>query len=644
MNKIIFFGIALLAFTSNTFAQFEQEIALSKKLFPKAKMVQLRNSETLNMSIEKSKIVLKEENITQHYILNSSAYPSEKKIAFIPDRYTIDKIDAQTIVFNGDKVSKYKVKNIEETERLDDQIFYDDMKFKRFFYIGVQAESITDLKFTATNHNPYFIAPYYFSPYSFPLLKSEYKVIVDKNIEIAYRLFGDTSKIKFNKIDDGKKYIYTWTLENLDEEKSYNGVISYRYTDPHIIIRIKKYTVNGKTENVLNDLNNLYKYKYKYLVNVNKDDINPDLKALADSIKSKCSSKEETIQQIFYWVKDHVKYIAFEDGDGGYTPRNANDIFLKRYGDCKDYSSIIKQMLNTVGIEAHLAWIGTTELPYDFSLNTPGVSNHMIVAVPLGKDFLYLDGTSFNTPYNMPSGFIQGKETMISINADSFVIRKVPEIDFTRNSLLINHYINIEGNSKIKGRALLESDGLMRAGFLDRVYNKDASTRDESNKNYLSSGNNKCKILEYKIENESIRDSALRFKYTFEIEDYVKNIDDKYYINLNFNKQFATYKIDTVGGRSIDYNFSNKISVCENYYLDIPEHLAINKLPENLTIENDKIKFISVYKLNGNKLFHQVYFEFKKTKVEPTEFTNWNKNIELVNQNFKQVLVLVKKK
>lgn len=643
MNKKISALAALLLFYNAATAQFEQAISEAQKLFPSAKAVQLKQAESINISLVKGKINIEEETIQQHYIINSSIYTAEKKLGFIPNYNTITNIEAQTVVYNNGKVSKFKVKNIEETGRVGNEIFYDDLKFKRFFYVGIQPESVTDLKYISINHTPHYISPYYFSPYNFPLLYSEYKVTVDKNIEIAYTLFGDTTGVKFKKTEEGRKVIYQWTLEKINTAKDYSGVISYRYSDPHVIVRIKKYEYNGKTENILNSLKDLYEYKYKYIKDVNKDAMDPGLKLIADSIKLNAKNQTEIIQGIFYWVKDHIKYIAFEDGDGGFTPRNANDIFRKRYGDCKDYSSIIKQMLNSVGVEAYLAWVGTVELPYSYSIISPSASNHMIVAVPYKGDYLYLDGTSFNTPYNMQSGFIQGKETFISINKDSFIINLIPDVEASKNKLYISNELKIENGVKLSGKGKLESTGLIRSSFLDRFYNKDQSDRDEANKNYLSSGNNKCKVLAYTIQNEYNRDSILRFIYSYEIDDYLKIIDNKYYINLNLNKTFLNNRIDTAGGRKIDYYFNNKIAIDENYYFEIPEGYQLSKVPEDMSINDNKLIFKSTYKIINNKIYHRIYYEFKDKCIKPNEFNSWNKNIEQITQNHKQLLVLEKK-
>ena len=49
----------------------------------------------------------------------------------------------------------------------------------------------------------------------------------------------------------------------------------------------------------------------------------------------------EKVKAIYYWAQKNVKYVAFEYALGGFVPRDANDIYSKKYGDCKDNSSIM---------------------------------------------------------------------------------------------------------------------------------------------------------------------------------------------------------------------------------------------------------------------------------------------------------------
>ena len=129
------------------------------------------------------------------------------------------------------------------------------------------------------------------------------------------------------------------------------------------------------------------------------------------------------LQIIFNWVQDNIRYIAFEDGLGGFIPRDAASVCNKRYGDCKDMANLLFEMLNHAGIEAYRAWIGTRNRPYKYKeVPTPMVDNHMITAVIIDGETIFLDATDSYVPFGLPSAFTQTKEALLGIDENSYNI------------------------------------------------------------------------------------------------------------------------------------------------------------------------------------------------------------------------------
>jgi len=66
------------------------------------------------------------------------------------------------------------------------------------------------------------------------------------------------------------------------------------------------------------------------------------------------------------WVSDRWRYVAIEIGVGGWRPRPARDVFINRYGDCKDMVFLWVAMMRHAGLEAYPALIrARNPLPID---------------------------------------------------------------------------------------------------------------------------------------------------------------------------------------------------------------------------------------------------------------------------------------
>src|SRR6185369_12627115 len=147
------------------------------------------------------------------------------------------------------------------------------------------------------------------------------------------------------------------------------------------------------------------------------------LKQLADSLIANVNTPREKATKIYQWVQANIKYIAFEDGLEGFVPRRAIDIYNHRFGDCKDMASILTALLQLSGLKAYFTWIGTRDIPYDYTdVPLPICDNHMIAALDVDTEWIFLDATDPNCIFGLPSSMIQGKQALISISKDDYKI------------------------------------------------------------------------------------------------------------------------------------------------------------------------------------------------------------------------------
>ncbi len=70
-------------------------------------------------------------------------------------------------------------------------------------------------------------------------------------------------------------------------------------------------------------------------------------------IKDK-KTQEEKALSILEFIQDNFRYVALSFGDNTVEPHRSADIFKNRYGDCKDWSILVKQMLRLAGIESNI--------------------------------------------------------------------------------------------------------------------------------------------------------------------------------------------------------------------------------------------------------------------------------------------------
>ena len=57
-----------------------------------------------------------------------------------------------------------------------------------------------------------------------------------------------------------------------------------------------------------------------------KDDPNVYI-AKVKELTATAKTDEEKIKNIYYWVQDNIRYIAFEDGIAGFKPDDSQNVF-----------------------------------------------------------------------------------------------------------------------------------------------------------------------------------------------------------------------------------------------------------------------------------------------------------------------------
>ena len=298
-------------------------------------------------------------------------------------------------------------------------------------YSGLVKKSVTELKYAIEYSDVHMLYPFYFHDFddNLPIVKATFEVTVPKYVNINFVLKGEhTSWIKQTKEDNSTTTTYTFTADDLPPSKSFSDVPSSHYYLPHVVPYITSYKhfADDKVTDMLGNPDQLYKYLYKFISKVNMVDDTLITKTVAQITKNDHTQKEKAAH-IYQWVQKNLHYVAFEDGLEGFIPREAKVVCTRKYGDCKDMASISVAMCRKAGLDAHLAWIGTTDLPYtNEETPSPIVNNHMICAVKIDDKWMFIDGTHPLLPFGENREDIQGKEAMISIDTTHYKIVTIP--------------------------------------------------------------------------------------------------------------------------------------------------------------------------------------------------------------------------
>lgn len=632
----LLFFIVLFAFTGNAQNSLEEY----KKQFPDFNELVLNDIQSYEFSIENDKIKVIQNNQYESLILNDNGILNNKESFSYSDLVKLKSYDAFTIINDNGKENKIKVTQTNEVQSGQSFVFYDDVKERQLIFPNLEAGAKKVYNYQTQIEDPFLLHKFIFGG-GLPIKNSTLEIKTEKNITIGFKIFNDAANlIEFSKTEKKGKWIYKWTLKEVKPVKLEANSPGFLSIIPHINIYIKDYTVNNRKVTVLGDINNLFDYYKGFTKNLNQTE-DPALKAITIKITGNLTTDDEKIKSIFYWVKDNIKYIAFEYGYEGFIPREASLICERKFGDCKDMSSIITAMAKYANVKnVYIAWIGTRDIPYSYNeLPTPAVDNHMIALYKKGEEYIFLDATDKETLYGIPTGFIQGKEALYG-DADSYKIIPVPIVPAEKNEIKEQVKIRIE-KDKLIGSGQIEFNGYNRSRILSRLGDATNKTKFEMIKSLVLKGNNKFNLKEYTAENINDRDKPYQINYNFDLENYIVKVDKEIYVNLFLDKPLE--KVILEKDRSSQFEFEHLNYINSRYEMEIPTNCTVKYLPKNFSLDNNYIKADFVYEVINNKIILTVQLKQKKLMLDKSDFELWNKTIKELKNNYSDTLILLEK-
>lgn len=545
--------------------------------------------------------------------------------------------DIEAYSVSPDK-KKEKVRYIETADREIENVFYHDMKYKFYEFYNLKDGSETYSSFKKRFKVPQLLDTYYFKDY-IDCKDSKLTIKVSNDVEIGYVLHGnDINNINFSTKKDGNYTIYSWQLINSTKEEYFEQAPPLSYYSPHLIFFIKNYKTAIGSNSVLGSVDDLYKYYFKTIKDINKID-QSELKKATEEIIKDAKTETEKAKAIFDFVQSKVQYVAFEDGMGGFVPREAADVFQKKYGDCKDMANLLNEMLHFAKIESYIAWIGTRHNNYTYeNVPTPIVDNHMIAVAKINNQYLFLDATGQYTIFPNFTQFIQGKQALLKIDENNYKILPVPIIPAEENITEGKVQFHFE-DTKLVGNSVFNLKGFAKTQFVASY--KNSIQKEAMLKEYLSRFIVNFNAANIEVKNDDVSEKALEIKNTFELEKWAKKVDNQILFKPILFFPNSNFLIDTEK-RTIPVNFDFNKSNDYQYTITIPEGYKLEYKPDDFKFSNNLIFSSITYVVKNNLIIVTQQIKTNTLLLEKEQFNEWNLAIKAITKQYNQNIILTK--
>ena len=516
-------------------------------------------------------------------------------------------------------------------------IFHDDIKVCAY-KMEMSKNKNYEVSYTKTYNNPRLFSRIFFSN-NYPIHKRTLTFEVPDWVEMEFKEmnfegFNITKKevsVPARKI---KQIIYEATdLKSMPNE---SHMPNSAKVFPHLLAFVKSNKAPGAAEKYFSSAQEMYTWCKMLVDSVNNE---PEaLKEVFNEIKGNETDSFRIMEKVFYWVQDHVRYIAFENGIMGYKPMAAKKVCNMLYGDCKGMANLTKNLLKLAGINARLTWIGTNDIPYSNDLPTLAVYNHMICTAFLGGKKYFLDATEQYIAINDYAERIQGRPVMIE-NGTSYLSDRVPSYDYKRNNQDEQCEVFVDGNT-LKGKGTIIFKGETKTNLLRDLNAIKNENKDLAMRNFLRSGNQNLKIKKNVNPNLDERTKPISISYEYELSNVVYQAGNELLILPE--KDFDFFHLDFDSTRKSDYEFNYCYNTSFGTKINIPAGYNVKTLPSAFSFKNDNYEFQMKYELAGNGVMLYKTIIIKNILLKKQQFNEWNKNIKKLNDFYSAPVVLKK--
>ena len=253
---------------------------------------------------------------------------------------------------------------------------------------------------------------------------------------------------------------------------------------------------------------------------------------------------------------------------------------------------------------------------------------------------MFLDGTHNELPLGRNRADIQGKEALISIDANTYKIVKIPEDPAESNLTTDSTVLNI-GEYKVTGSVNLRYKG--HNAWEIRNYlsgNERKEEKDKLVRSLTGRGSNKYQQTRYDIVPENTKDKDVHIAADFTIDDYAQKVGRECYINMNLKKDFEDRHIDTKD-RSVPVYNKYKEKRKEVVVLQVPKGYRVSHVPGDAKGNVDGLGGYKIsYKSDGKKVVLTKEFEVSTLSIPSKKFAENNKMIEDLKKAYKESVVL----
>ena len=539
---------------------------------------------------------------------------------------------ARIIDSEGNILRKIRKRDLTTRSALSYAVFFQDDLITEFDLYWHQYPYLLEYSYTIEENEFFYVS--WWTPIlhpSVPTLKGS----LDVNTPLDYAVhINQSGGVGFKESSVGDRKVYQW--ESIFPGKIENEIFSPPVEEVIPKVRIVpqniEYGVKGSSES--------WSSLGAWMRDLNKGtDILPlNEKKFVEKLIGGTEDKKEIIRKIYYYLQDHTRYINVAIDVGGLKSYPAEYVSANKYGDCKALTTYMKSMLASVGISSQYTLINAGENEARIKHDFPGQQfNHVILAVPLEKDTIWLENTSGSLPINYLGTFTQDRYAL-AVDGEKSKLVRTPKLKPSEVLVQRNYEFSVDENDQWRSEGTLDLRGSAFEDFRHLLSNNEESDlKLQVNKNLGIKG---FEIQNWNTINFHRDSSNVKIHVSGEAPDPVREIAGWKVINP---LKISIPDFEKPGERTLDVRINYPINKSDKIVFNLKniEDKEV-QIPESFFIESDFGLYSSDFSRENNSIIVYEKFTLLDNDIPIDEYSEFFSFIQSIIDQKKKSAILIR--
>ena len=361
-------------------------------------------------------------------------------------------------------------------------------------------------------------------------------------------------------------------------------------------------------------------------------DASPELKQKVSALTASLPATLDKMRVLATFVQHDIRYVAIELGIGGMQPHPASDVFVRRYGDCKDKATLMNSMLRQIGVDSYYVVINSER--GSVAAETPAnvdAFDHVIIAIKLGDEkdplliatmqhpklgrILFFDPTNELIPFGQIGGYLQANYGLL-VTPDGGELVELPKQPAAMNSIRRTAKLTLDPTGKLQGQVeeVRLGDRASSERWRLRTMTKD-SDRIQPIESLLAGSLSNFRITKASVLNLNQTNQPFGFNYTFEADSYAKNAGNLLLVRPRVLGIKAQAIMETKEPRQFPIEFEGPLQDTDSFEITLPAGYMVDDLPPPVDAEFGFASYHSKTEVKGNVIGYTRTFEVKELSV-----------------------------